>query len=112
MKPVLALSLSLIVAVAGVLLAGAKGAPAGMGQQIVICTGMGIKTITLGADGEPVEEVDLCPEAHSIFAQAADMPPVPVFAPRAIGTVEPAGPAPRASRDELEPSARGPPRTV
>ncbi|MEC7761469.1 MAG: hypothetical protein VX874_06105 [Pseudomonadota bacterium] len=101
--------LSALIAFSGVVLAGAKGVPVVQGTDIVICAGVNVTTITVGPDGEPIEKVEVCPDGHSIFAAAFALPVMPAPVPRLISGVRSVDPVDRVSRDELTPSARGPP---
>ncbi len=110
----LALFMSLSLAITGLAMAVARGQgqqPVGA-EQIVICTGVGITTITIGPDGQPVETVHMCPDAMTQLAATFHMPPQPALqALRAARLVAlPASPV--HSRDILEPSARDPPRSA
>lgn len=112
MRSVFAYVMALVLALSGVVLAEAKGKGPVTGTDIVICSGVGVTVITIGPDGEPVERVDVCPEGHSIFAAAFALPEMPRPALRLIA-VEPAVEAVTpVARDELTPSARGPPVSV
>lgn len=109
MTRLFALLLSTLLAFSGVILAGAKGVPVVQGTDIVICSGVNVTTIKIGPDGEPIENVKVCPEGHSIFAATFALPALPTPQPRVIATEAMAEPVARTSRDELSPSARGPP---
>lgn len=112
MKRLVPFLLGALIALSGVILAGAEGREMPQGDVIVICSGVNATTITIGPDGEPVEKVEVCPQGHSIFLAAFSIPDMPVPEARLIATVAQRDPAPRVSRDELTPSARGPPPVV
>ncbi len=101
----MALSLML----ASLALANARGANHDIGMQIVICSGVGMTTISIGPDGQPVEQVEACPDGTSIFAAATALPAMPEPEAHLIAVVSPIPQATPAPRNELSPSARGPP---
>ncbi|SPF75203.1 hypothetical protein ALP8811_00188 [Aliiroseovarius pelagivivens] len=80
--------------------------------EMVLCTGTGMTTITLGPDGEPVESVHLCPDGTSIFAASFALPAMDAPATRLVARTVPSQVTPLVGRDELSPSARGPPALV
>jgi hypothetical protein len=61
MQTVLALFLSAMIGLASVTMAVARGQAAGM-SQITICSGYGVVSITLDAEGNPVGPVHPCPD--------------------------------------------------
>lgn len=109
-RATLAYLLAFLLAFTGHSLAGARGTNPDNGVAVVICTGVGMTTITLGPDGQPVEETHLCPDATALFAASFDVPAMLRPAPRLIAHLSPPVPALPVSRNELVPSARGPPR--
>jgi hypothetical protein len=112
MQRIAALTLALALALSGFVLAGAKGVPMPMGSDIVICSGVGVTTITVGPDGEPIETVDVCPDGHSIFAAAFAVPVMPVPVLRLLDAPAPVVRHIHASREDVTPAARGPPSLV
>ncbi|MAM62802.1 hypothetical protein [Maritimibacter sp. UBA3975] len=112
MHRITSIIMALALVLSGVVLAGAKGVPMPVGTDIVICSGVGVTTITIGPDGEPVENVDVCPEGHSIFAAAFSAPPLPAPELRRVALPAPSARAIPASREEVTPAARGPPLTI
>lgn len=84
-----------------------------VGQDIVICSGGALVTITVGPDGEPVKRLDICPDyALSLFAAHLDtlelpellLVEVPLFVVRMrCGAC---------AGLSVEPQARGPPVLV
>lgn len=80
--------------------------------EMVLCTGTGMTTITLGPDGEPIESVHLCPDGTSIFAAAFLLPSLDMPETRVIARIVPSRTVALPGRDELSPSARGPPELV
>lgn len=107
-----ALFLSLTLVLTSYSMAVAHGQNPDLGSDMVICTGVGMITITIGPDGEPIETTHICPDAMSLFAAtpaAQSMPTQPtalqwrVKLPNAH-TARPA--------ETLAPSARGPPLDV
>ena len=93
-------------------LAGARGTGPYRGTEMVICSGVAITTVFIGSDGQPVEQVHVCPDGASIFAASFALPelkmPVPVLL-EAVALVEPVI---FSTRVELTPSARGPPSLI
>ena len=107
-----ALFLSLTLTLTSYSMAVARGQNQDIGTDMVICTGVGMITITIGPDGEPVETTHICPDAMTIFAAAItthDIPAQPtalqwrVMVPEATLTHP---------QETLSPSARGPPLVV
>ena len=101
--------MALTLTLASLVLAGARGASHDIGTEIVICSGVGMTTITIGPDGQPVETTEPCPDGTSVFAVAAALPSAPDPAPRLIARLAPLPVTIPAPRHELSPSARGPP---
>ncbi|MCK0139659.1 hypothetical protein [Aliiroseovarius sp. F47248L] len=110
-RVVIAYALSLTLTAASISLAHARGSSPDVGNAIdmVVCTGVGMKTITIGPDGEPIESVHLCPDGAQIFAAAFDMPVVHMPVARLITRITPLQSASFLGRSTLTPSARGPP---
>jgi hypothetical protein len=108
-SPLLALCLALLLVVTAqaAAVARAQSAPAG---AIVICTGGGLVTVEVDADGNPTGPAHVCPDA---IANLADVPSAaPDVARRAAVTTQAAAfaalPAPRGHR--MRPgAARDPP---
>lgn len=80
--------------------------------DMVLCTGTGMTTITLGPDGEPIESVHLCPDGTSIFSASFVVPDVTAPEIRLVSHSVPVQVVDLLGRDELTPSARGPPALV
>ncbi|WP_092884684.1 DUF2946 family protein [Roseicitreum antarcticum] len=82
------LLLALVLAATSVSMAVARQ-QAAAGMTVVICTSVGLETITLDADGNPVGPVHLCP----LCLAAADLPPGTVLGAvgesRLIGVMQP-----------------------
>ncbi|PID36142.1 MAG: hypothetical protein CR993_06375 [Rhodobacterales bacterium] len=109
---VFAYVLSLVLALTGFTLAEARGANHDIGMDMVICTGVGMKVLTIGPDGQPVEKVELCPEGVSIFAAAFSLPDLPEPSVTLLTSLPvPVGSA-RIGREVVSPSARGPPALI
>lgn len=107
----LGLWLSLVLALASVTLAHARG-QARIGDTFVLCTGGGAVTVTLDAEGNPTGPAHICPDmALALMAGVAAMPasvPVPqvtshaeqeafvatLAAPVTLPVGEPRGPPP------------------
>lgn len=107
----IALALALTLVLTGQALAVARGGgPAG---AMDICTGRGMVTVALGADGQPMETVQLCPDCIC-HAVAAVLPPEeswqrPVSAGRSDRH---AGPVTGTGWLAPDPQARDPPRAA
>ena len=100
---------ALALTLASFVLADARGASHDIGYDAVICTGVGMVTITLGPDGQPVETAEPCPDGTSIFAASFALPELARPDAQLLAQiVRPTG-APLFEQDELSPSARGPP---
>ena len=100
---------ALALTLASFVLADARGASHDIGYDAVICTGMGMVTISLGPDGQPIEQAEPCPDGTSIFAASFALPAMPTPDADLLGQVaQPAG-SPLFEQNELSPSARGPP---
>ncbi len=107
-----ALFLSLMLALTSYSMAVARGQSPDIGTDMVICTGVGMVTITIGPDGEPVEATHICPDAMSIFAATMtphDIPAQPTALQWRVMVPDAALTQPQ---ETLSPSARGPPLDV
>lgn len=60
--PLVALSLALLIGLTGYEAAVARGTAAPVGQM-VICTGQGLMTVAVDAEGQPIGPVHVCPDA-------------------------------------------------
>jgi hypothetical protein len=109
MRATISCLMAMTLTLASLALANARGANHDIGLEIVICSGVGMTTISVGPDGQPVERVEACPDGTSIFAVATALPDAPDPAPRLIGVLATMPVALPAPRNELSPSARGPP---
>lgn len=97
---------------AGLTLADARGANHDVGSDIVICSGVNVTTITIGADGQPVEKTEPCPDGTSVFAASFALPTFNAPETRVLARLIPAQSAALTDQEELSPSARGPPDLV
>ncbi|HHI70452.1 MAG TPA: hypothetical protein ENJ91_05570 [Rhodobacteraceae bacterium] len=104
--------LSLTLAFTSYSFAVARGENADFGVEMVICTGVGITTITLGPDGEPVEKTHICPDGMMIFASANYVPPQPALPAVMKWRFVPPAEISEQPQETLAPLARGPPRIV
>jgi hypothetical protein len=94
----LALILALVLALASQTMAVARTHAAQPGMTMVICSGYGVTTVTLDAEGNPTGPVHPCPDCLSGLSLA---PPA--------ATVTPAAPRTRADTAALPPLAITPP---
>ena len=79
--------------------------------QMVICTGHGIVTISVDADGNPVESYMLCPDAALVFHAALTLEP-PIVLPAEMSLAGLDWPATTTAPHVFPPltlGARGPP---
>lgn len=104
-----AYSLVLLLVITGFSLEQARGQSSDIGVEIVICSGVNMKTISIGADGQPVEGNQACPDGASMFTIAFALPQLVRPEPRLLATETLPTPVIFTSRNELSPSARGPP---
>lgn len=109
LRSVLGLSLALVLVATSLSLAAARGQPMPAGE-IVICSGMGLQTISVDAEGNPVGAAHICPDG--IAALAALALPEPGPEPRQVSerfllTCRVALQAP--GRTWERPRSRGPP---
>lgn len=107
LRGLLPLLLSALLAAASVAFAAAPRAMAG--EEIVICRGNTIVTIVLGPDGEPLEQVHLCPDMG--LWQVAGLPTASpaVVPPLRARRLSPRRGVSLRGRRTLSPRARGPP---
>jgi hypothetical protein len=94
---------------AGLTLAEARGASHDIGMDVVICSGVGMTTISIGPDGQPVKQTEPCPDGTSIFAASFTLPALVEPEPRLLSVVHPLRRVACSDREELSPTARGPP---
>ncbi|MGH1368228.1 MAG: hypothetical protein ACRBCL_06390 [Maritimibacter sp.] len=109
MRGLVAYILSLVLTLSGFALAEARGTHHDLRDQIVICTGVGLKTISIGPDGTPMQTIELCPDGYSILSDGQGVVRLEAPALRLLGGVTGQQVAALLSRNELVPSARGPP---
>ncbi|KPN63687.1 hypothetical protein SAMN04488527_11375 [Aliiroseovarius crassostreae] len=109
--------LALVLTVTGFSLAQARGGdplPTTYvdGIEMVICTGIGMTTITIGPDGEPIKTQYVCPDGAQNFVAGFDVPAID----RPEGALVALFPVVVAlsvtDRAETSPSARGPPALI
>ena len=112
MRGFLAHILSLLLALTSFVLADARGANQDVGMEIVICSGVGMTTISIGPDGRPIEKTEVCPDGTSIFTATFALPELVVPEARLIAFLAPAIGSARTPQREVSPAARGPPVPV
>jgi len=83
-----------------------------MGVEMVICTGVGLTTISVGADGQPIETTHVCPDAAQLFAASFVMPQLVAPEARLVARMSRVTVTTPITQHELSPSARGPPARV
>lgn len=107
-----ALFLSMTLVLTSYSIAVARGQSPDVGTDMVICTGVGMITMTIGADGEPVEVAHICPDAMSLFVATLTVQDMPAqngsmqwrTTVQTVLNLQP--------QEILSPSARGPPLDV
>ncbi|HGG05573.1 MAG TPA: hypothetical protein ENK28_08945 [Aliiroseovarius sp.] len=104
--------LALLLAITGLSFAQARGTSPDVGVEMVICSGISMRTVIIGADGQPVEKTHICPDGSFIFAADFALPQMIAPTPRLLALVQPNTARTFLSRHELTPSARGPPDLV
>ena len=107
-----ALFLSLTLVLTSYSMAVARGQNPDMGTDMVICSGIGMTTITIGPDGEPLKIVHICPDAMSIFAATMTPANIPSQPTAMQWRVKLAKASTARPAETLSPSARGPPLDV
>lgn len=112
LRRLFALSLALLLAITSQALAVARGAAPASGYA-VYCMNGSMVTVAIDADGQPVGEPHLCPDAVAGFAVLAAPPPLPAGRMVAgIGVTWPQPLAHLATAAPAAPQARGPPVRV
>lgn len=109
-RPAAIVALCLALVLSSWTMAVARGHAAAPGSQMVICTGYGLVTVTLDAEGNPTGPVLPCPDC---VVTLAALPAGPVMLPvPALRRARPGrrpSPALRAGRPRRGRRARGPP---
>ena len=62
MNRLLTLTLAFLIAVTSQQMAVARGAMMDAAGQVVLCTGHGVQTVTIGRNGDPIKVVHICPD--------------------------------------------------
>ncbi|MDA5092498.1 hypothetical protein O2N63_00145 [Aliiroseovarius sp. KMU-50] len=111
--------LTLVLVVTGFSLAQARGegpllmGPSGMvGLEMVICTGIGMTTITVGPDGEPIETQNVCPDGAQNFVAEFHVPVMDRPEGRLVTLTPITVTLSVTERPETTPAARGPPTLI
>jgi hypothetical protein len=78
-------------------------------MDVVICTGVGMVTVSVGPDGQPVEQAEPCPDGTSIFAASFALPEMARPEARLLAHLDAPAANPLTEHEALSPSARGPP---
>ncbi|AKS46855.1 hypothetical protein SAMN05444287_1979 [Octadecabacter temperatus] len=74
MTRILTLTLALLIAVTSQQMAMARGMARDASGQVILCTGQGVMTVTLDAQGEPMGPVHICPDCALTLMAFADAP--------------------------------------
>ena len=104
-----AYALALVLTVTSFSFAAARGTNPDMGMEMVICTGVGLTTITLGPDGAPIETTHVCPDAAQIFAASFALPTMVQPEAKLLAHITPVTASATFTQYEISPAARGPP---
>ncbi|MCW1952074.1 MAG: hypothetical protein KIH44_012000 [Octadecabacter sp.] len=72
MTRILTLTLALLIAVTSQQMAMARGIARDAAGQVILCTGQGVTTVTLNAQGEPMGPVHICPDCALTLMAIAD----------------------------------------
>lgn len=89
------------------------GGQAPNGQTIVICTGMGLSTVTLDANGNPVDPSPICPDCALHSVALLDAHPRMAGPASTLTVLQPAAPPQTGpSFEVVQAAARGPPLAV
>lgn len=111
-RPLFSLMLALVLMATSVTMAVARG-QAVSGTEVVICSGYGMTTIEIDAEGNPIGPVHSCPDclAGVLATLPPDLPLIqrPAAISRALHDLRVAH---LPSHDEAPPRARGPPLPV
>jgi hypothetical protein len=113
LRPLFGLVLALCLALTSGAMAVARGQAPAVGQ-IVLCTGLGVVSVGIDAEGNPTGPAHICP--YCVLAAFAVVEPSPAgparpLTWRAARWPDP-GPPPAVSRRALPPAARAPPISV
>lgn len=101
--------LALILALTSLTMAVARG-QIRMAEEVVICTGAGVTTITVDHDGQPLRQIHICPDMVLGLMAALDTPTPDLTRPETRVEVLTARPdAIAADLAAPRPRARGPP---
>lgn len=112
LKHTFALLMVLMLGVTSVTLASARGHAPAVGQ-VEICSGLGLQTISVDADGNPVGPPHICPDGVAAFLSVDA--PLPVMPLRRLGNGERlhlSAQLSSAQAERLRAFARGPPVLV
>jgi hypothetical protein len=111
-RPFLTFALVVMMLATSITMAVARG-QVRVGEQIVICSGYGLATIEVDAEGNPIGPVHICPECTLHFLAFLDAVPPSVARPAtAARTVAVAQVAVPLSRVPATTRARGPPERI
>ncbi|RBO55092.1 hypothetical protein DSD19_01230 [Rhodovulum sp. BSW8] len=112
LRPAFGLGLALLLALTSLSLAAARATPRPV-DRIVLCTGFGLQTVEIDANGHPVGAPHICPDGLAALAALAPLPPaLPLRSLRArpLGRRSHA-PAP-CGRRPPQPRSRAPPAPI
>lgn len=110
LRSIAGLLLALVLGLTSGTMAVARGHAAAPGEAMVICTGYGLVTVTLDADGNPTGPVLPCPDCVAALAALPAGPAaLPVLPQRRARAARPPRRGPVPARPCRSRPARGPP---
>lgn len=98
-----------ILTISGLSLAMARGHNPDHGTEITICSGLGMTSIIVGDDGQPVKTTQICPDAATLFVALFDLPGLGDPLARLLMTTAPLIAPQFTTENGVSPTARGPP---
>lgn len=107
-----ALFLSITLVLTSYSMAVARGQNPDIGNGMVICTGVGMITMTIGPDGEALKTTHICPDAMSLFAAITLVQDTPVLPNAMHRRARLPSSTIGQPQEVLSPAARGPPLAV
>ncbi|OOY32951.1 hypothetical protein [Thioclava sp. F36-6] len=103
---------ALMLAMTSMTMAVARG-QARVAGEVVLCTGYGVTTVSVDAEGKPTSPAHICPDMVLAMMAAVALAPALPAPPRGEGrSVETVEPETAQAQAVLVPRARGPPVTV
>lgn len=105
-----AILLSLVLGLASLTMAVARAQSAAVDGQITICSGYGVVSVAVDANGNPVGPVHPCPDCLANFLLATlPSPQAAAEALPRLSRLSVAHPPTRLAQHDIQPKSRGPP---